>query len=187
MKSWPLTLLIAIALNTLSAVAVADEPDAMAQFDVDGFPPPSTKIKLIGIGSGVFALSYGAAVGSSYLFENDTGAKQLRIPVVGPWIKLGRTSLCDENDRDCSDALKITGAILAGVDGLLQAGGLALVIEGLFLKTAAPSSRSQYLQQKTGRGLFARFFSYEHKNLKLKALPLVSPKVDVGLGLYGQF
>ncbi len=187
MKSWPITLLLAIALTTLSAHAFADEPDAMAQFDVDGFPPPSTKIKLIGIGSGVFALSYGAAVGSSYLFENDTGANQLRIPVVGPWLKIGRTSLCDENDRDCSDALKITGAILAGLDGLLQAGGLALVVEGLFLKTSTQAPRSQYLQQNSGKGLFARFFSYETKKLKLQAMPLASPTVDVGLGLHGQF
>jgi len=59
-------------------------------------------------------------------------------------------------------------AVLMGMDGVLQAGGLGLALESVLMKTAAPKSRSSALPT-------------------LRPVPYVAGKDAMGLGLAGTF
>ena len=85
-------------------------------------------------------LSYGLAVGASYLYSDSPGAKELRIPVAGPWLSLAKTR-CGEGPGDCNKFTLVLGAIAKVFDGVLQAGGLAVAAEGLFLPTSSAPQR----------------------------------------------
>jgi hypothetical protein len=115
------------------------------------------------------AVSYGLAVGASYLYPDHRGASDLRIPVAGPWMALGRTA-CAKNEPDCSPVLLVIGAILTVFDGVTQVGGLAVVGEGLFLKTSSGRTPMKKAQGPTWR-----------------AVPLDLGKDGAGLGIAGTF
>jgi hypothetical protein len=114
-------------------------------------------------------VAYGLAVGGSYLFPDFRGASDLRIPVAGPWLALGRTG-CPENDPDCSPVLLVLGAVLMIFDGVTQAGGLAIVGEGLFLNTSSGRATPRKAAGPTWR-----------------AVPLNLGKDGTGLGVVGTF
>ncbi len=96
------------------------------------------------------------------------GSKDLRIPVAGPWIALGKTG-CSNNDPGCSKPLLVVGALLQIIDGVAQAGGLGIVGEGLFLNTS--SSRAP---KKAAAA-------------SVQAVPFNFEKGGVGLGFVGTF
>ena len=58
------------------------------------------------------------------------------IPVAGPWVALAQSG-CAENDTDGCTVPLIFRTILLVLDGLVQAGGVGLVGEGLFMTTEA--------------------------------------------------
>lgn len=124
--------------STLSAPCRADEPEPLHRYADDRLPPPSARINLMLTGAAMFGVSYGAAVGASYLWPDARGASDLRIPVVGPWMKVGRTRLCndDPDATNCQDAARIMGAVFAAIDGLAQAGGLLLITQSIFMSTS---------------------------------------------------
>jgi hypothetical protein len=72
-------------------------------------------------------------LGASYAFPDVPGMKDMRIPVVGPWIAVGHSS-CG-TDPDCSNVLVVVRTILMALDGAAQAGSLAVMFEGLFMPT----------------------------------------------------
>jgi hypothetical protein len=120
-------------------------------------------------GGAVTLTSYGLAVGSSYLFPDMRGAKDLRIPVAGPWMALAQTG-CPKNDPDCSVVPLVFGAIFQIVSGVTQAGGLAIIGEGLFLNT---SSSRPAPRKATG--------------LDVRAVPVDFGGRGAGLGFVGTF
>lgn len=133
---------LASALALSAASAHAGEPAPVIEYHPEEAPPPSTRYMVLGIGVLASAATYGAAVGASYAFDTDPYASDLRIPLVGPWIKLGHTRLCPsstESNLSCSDANQVMGAILVTLDGILQAGSLGILIEGIFLSTKGKS------------------------------------------------
>jgi len=75
---------------------------------------------------------------------------------------------CSDKDPDCSTVTLVFTAVLMGMDGVLQAGGLGLALESVFMKTAAPKSRSSTLPT-------------------LRPVPYVAGKDAMGLGLAGTF
>lgn len=158
----------------VSAVALAEEPlppsSAPAEPAAD-LPPPSARTNLIVAGAATTAVSYGLALGASYLFtENDLrGARDLRIPLAGPWLSLSKTG-CPASSPDCSKATLVVGAILAVLDGVAQAGGLGMIGEGLFLSTSSARSAPRKAEGPTAR-----------------AVPLNFEKGGVGLGVVGTF
>lgn len=119
-------------------VAAADEPERPVYYDSSVYPPPSTRYKLALVGVGVSAAWYGAAYGFSALWPDAPGADDLRIPVAGPWMALGETG-CADDDPDCSTFIVVLRAVLTTIDGVGQAGGLAVAVESLFLPTAEQS------------------------------------------------
>jgi hypothetical protein len=97
------------------------------------------------------------------------GIKDLRIPIAGPWIALGKTG-CPTSDPDCSVFPLVFGALVTILDGVVQVGGLAVVGEGLFLKTSTRRAAPQKAAGPT-----------------LRAVPLDFGRNGVGLGLVGSF
>jgi hypothetical protein len=91
--------------------------------------------KLIAGGLVVTGLAYGAGFLAAQSWPEVPGSSELKIPVVGPWIALAKND-CAPDDPDCGFILYLRG-FLTIVDGLLQAGGLAIAGEGIFMTTEA--------------------------------------------------
>ncbi len=128
------------ACGVVCPEARGEEPRRVTRVDPDAYPPPAARVPLILTGAAVTGAFYGGAVGASYLWPDARGAEHLRIPIVGPWMKLFQTG-CSDTAPDCNRFLLAVGAVLAGLDGLGQAGGVGLLLEGIFLQTrpAAPA------------------------------------------------
>jgi len=161
--------------STLAATALAEEPfptPAASAPPTDELPPPGARTNLIVTGAATTIVSYGLALGVSYLLpeEDLRGSKDLRIPVAGPWLALGRTG-CPSSDTNCSVIPLIVGSVLKVLDGVAQAGGLGIVGEGLFLNT----SNGTRAPRKAQLGP------------TVQAVPLNFEKGGVGLGVVGTF
>ena len=144
-------MLLGVALAPRAAAA--DEPERPVYYDSSVYPPPSTRYKLALVGVAVSAAWYGAAYGFSALWPDAPGAEDLRIPVAGPWMALGETG-CADDDPDCSTFIVVLRAILTTIDGVGQAGGLAVAAESLFLPTAtqSPAPRRRRRRETQSRG-----------------------------------
>lgn len=128
------------SLAFVSAVSVAGSAQAQAvpppqYIPTDTYPPPSTRWKLVLGGVGTTAAFYALAQPFSYAWPDAPGGRDLRIPVAGPWIAI-KNNGCAEDNPDCSRLWVWTRGILTALDGLGQAGGLLIALEGVFLTTS---------------------------------------------------
>jgi hypothetical protein len=163
--------LVSILGCSLARDASADEPVRTESYDPGVYPPPSARWGLLAAGAGTTLVWYGGAVGFSYLWPDAPGANDLRVPIAGPWLALADTGCADDNP-DCSTFTVVLRAILTAVDGIGQAGGLAVVGEALFLPTAAAPSSPAPRRQAA---------------LSVKPVPMLAGGGAVGFGLVGQF
>jgi hypothetical protein len=175
---------LAAACVLAAPEARADEPEPMVRFDPEAMPPPPAKTNVLIWGVATTAISYGGAVGASYLWESDPGAADLRIPVVGPWMKVGNTRLCDDEEPSCNDVFQVLGAVLAGFDGVIQVGGLALIAEGLFSPTR--SSQPPASARLAG-GPFASLLRTEVGSVSFAPVPFFRGGSDAGIAVVGSF
>ena len=164
----------------VAAAAHAEEPAAPAAAvtvspapapPAADLPPPGARTTHIVAGVATTAVSYGLALGASYLFkpEDLNGSKDLRIPIAGPWLALGKTG-CPTSTPDCSTVTLVIGAILTVFDGVTQAGGLGIIGEGLFLNTTSGKAAPRKAELPA-----------------VRAVPLNFGKDGVGLGVVGTF
>lgn len=129
------------------SVARADEGDEASTSGDDEvtpvkrYPPSSVRYKLVGGGIAVTGLAYGTALLCSSSWPDAPGADELKIPVVGPWLALGKSG-CAEDDPDCG-ALAYVRAVLTVIDGLAQAGGVGIIGEGIFMTTEARPAKKR--------------------------------------------
>jgi hypothetical protein len=136
-----LALAAAVGLSAcfFSASAVAESTDSTAGFKpvepmtLDELPPPSVRGYTVLGGLATTAGWYGLALGASYLWPNTVGAKDLRIPVAGPWIAFAHSG-CGPV-ADCHEVVVVGRALATLLDGVGQLSGLAIVAQGLFLST----------------------------------------------------
>jgi hypothetical protein len=137
-----------------STEAGAAEPEsreplpAVPNVTLDQYPPPSARTNLLLAGALTTAAWYGLALGSSYAWPDTVGANDLRIPVAGPWVALSHSG-CG-NVSNCSTVIVVLRAIATTLDGIGQAGGLALAAEGLFLPTQEPKRKRAELMPSDG-------------------------------------
>jgi hypothetical protein len=164
------SLSIAAAGHAEEPVAAADPGAAAPAPVVDELPPPGARTALIVSGAATTVVSYGLALGASLLLTEDDlrGSKDLRIPVAGPWMTLGKTG-CPTSSPDCSKVPLVFGAIVEIIDGVVQAGGLGIMAEGLFLNTSSAPVRKKA------------------EGPTVHAVPLNFEKGGVGLGVVGTF
>ena len=125
--------------------AVAEEPTLeQIEYNPAELPPDGARTRAIVVGAALTAGWYGASVGTSYLWPDAPNAKDLRLPVVGPWMALGNVG-CGDAEPGCSTGTVIARTVLGVVSGVGQAGGLFAILEGLLMDTgsanaAAPGS-----------------------------------------------
>ena len=120
---------------------------ALPSVSLDQYPPPSARRNVLIAGGLTVAAWYGLALGSSYIWPDTVGAKDLRIPVAGPWIAFAHSG-CGPV-ASCSETVVVIRAIATLLDGVGQATGLAIASEGLFLPTQEPKRvPAEALQEK---------------------------------------
>jgi hypothetical protein len=132
--------LCALALAAVASPAHAEEPTDLPSpaepAPGPDLPPPSARLNLALTGVAMTGGFYGAALASSFIWSNGKWAPDVRIPVAGPWLAL-RHLECGSGELNCGTALVIVRGVLAGLDGVGQAGGLLVALESLFLPTRA--------------------------------------------------
>lgn len=122
--------------------ARAEEPTIdEVRYHPTELPPDGTRTRLLLTGAGLTVGWYGIGVGTSFLWPNAKNARDLRLPVVGPWLALGDVG-CGAKERDCRDAVVVLRTIAAVLSGIGQAGGLFAIAEGLFLDTGTVSAEA---------------------------------------------
>jgi hypothetical protein len=135
--------LVTLAITaTITATTTARADDAVvaaAPAKEAPLPPSSVRLKLalggVAVAGGAYAFSYAMASN----FPEVPGTTELKIPVVGPWIALGKSG-CATDDPDCGAKVVLRGFFLV-IDGLAQVGGLGLIAEGVFMKTDATAAK----------------------------------------------
>lgn len=174
--------------------AHAEEPERVIHVDPDAYPPPAARTPLILTGAAVTGVFYGGAVGASYLWPDARGAEHLRIPLVGPWMKLFQTG-CSDTAPSCNEFLIAVGAVLAGLDGLGQAGGIGLLLEGIFMQTRPPTAPPSAAPTRSGWGTGLHLGSdggearrsTSTSSITWYPVPIVGGADAVGLGVAGVF
>ncbi len=136
-----LCLMAGLLACSVTRAAAADPTRAEAlepgpKLTLDSYPPSSARTYTIIGGLATTAGWYGLALGSSYIWPDTVGAKDLRIPVAGPWISFAHSG-CGPV-ADCHEAIVVLRAIATAFDGVGQIGGLLIAGQGLFLPTQEP-------------------------------------------------
>jgi hypothetical protein len=128
--------LAGVALSLAGARrARAEEPTIdEVRYHPTELPPDGTRARVLLTGAALTAGWYGVGVGTSYLWPNARNARDLRIPVAGPWMALGDVG-CGSKERNCRDAIVVVRTMIAVLSGVGQAGGLLAFAEGLFVNT----------------------------------------------------
>jgi hypothetical protein len=167
------TVAIAATAGAQSADRPAAEHDSSSSVAPE-YPPPSTRWKLMAGGIATTGLFYGAAAGMSFAYPDAPGARDLRIPVVGPWIAIANNG-CSADDPDCSQWWVALRTVVTAIDGLAQAGGLGVFLEGVFLPTQQPASDTVPDTKKPP------------KDFSFVAAPTALGSRGIGFGVSGSF
>jgi hypothetical protein len=182
MRTSPLTVAVALAVSALwPSIARAQT----AAVEAPAYPPPSARWGVAALGLGTTAFFYGLAAGASYIYPDAPGMRDLRTPVVGPWLAISHGA-CEPNDPDCSTLLVIARSAIEVLDGAAQAGGLVVMLEGLFMPTqermaapaAPPSSPTKTPPSEPGGS---------DKNLFYVPMPITVGSRGIGIGVIGRF
>jgi len=163
--------------------AHADEPTA-PEIDVNPtlLPPPSTRPNLVLIGAAVTAGWYGASVATSYGWRQSNEATWLRIPVIGPYVALGKTR-CDSRETDCKAVAVVIRTILTSFCTIGQTGGVLAMLEGAFLRTesARPNLSGVEPQEPEEERAPRR------SRVAVVPVPVGESMSGLGVGVFGDF
>jgi len=191
----PLLTLMTLALASGTASAQSQPPPAAPPPPASApdvappeYPPPSARWGVVAAGLGTTAVAYGAALGASYIYPDVPGTNDLRIPIAGPWLAIAHNG-CPADEPDCSKTIVVLRSIVSALDGIAQAGGLAIALEGLFMPTeirsyapppatprAAPPPPSAPPSPSQGE-----------KNLFFLPTPMNMGERGIGVGVVGRF
>jgi hypothetical protein len=139
--------MIALALSvslSCERSARADEPTIdEVRYHPTELPPDGTRGRVLITGAALAVGWYGVGLGTSYIWPDAKNARDLRIPVAGPWMALGDVGCSSkESKATCSDGIVVLRTTLAVLSGIGQAGGLLAFVEGLFLDTGTAGGNS---------------------------------------------
>jgi hypothetical protein len=177
-------LVAAIAAAGLLPARAADAEDLPAA--PVRYPPSSVRPKLIVGGLLIGGIGYGAALLGAEAAPTWPGARDtLRVPLIGPWWTLAingcptyrvydtKTDKVGVYREKC-EAFEYLRAGLLILDGLVQAAGVAIVVEAIAMKTEAATAPQRSAS------------SFQLGGVTVHPTPLVSPTF-AGLGIVGTF
>lgn len=131
--------LLLVSLAQQGEVRADDDPQPGVQPPAGGelvrYPPSYVRLPLIAGGIGLTGVVYAATALIGANWSEVPGADALKVPLVGPWIALAQTG-CAPDDPDCEAILYLRG-VLYVLSGLVQAAGLGIAAEGIFMTTEA--------------------------------------------------
>lgn len=136
---------------------------------LDEYPPPGTGTTVALAGGAIFLGWYGGALASSFIWSDEPGLKDLRYPVVGPWLSLRDANSC--SGGECSTGTVVARVALTIVDGIGQLGGLGALVEGLCMPKEGPAA--------------SRVVSTREE--RVHAAPFLTGRGDMGLSVWGAF
>lgn len=175
---------VALTVLPLSAVAYAGDPDEQQDptHDPAVVPPQGTQSKMM-IAGGAIALGwYGVGVGTSYLWQDSPGSRDLRVPIVGPIQALTKTR-CADAEGSCNTFTLVLRTLLTTLSAVGQVGGVAILGEALFFPK--PNEASDNAAQRW------RLPEREARDApgvdSLMVLPLVTEDDGIGLALSAEF
>jgi hypothetical protein len=122
---------------TLAPSASADEPTlSEAKYNPTQKPPEGTGTTTFLVGAALTVGWYGEAVGVSYAWKKAPNARDLRLPLIGPWLSL-RNVRCGADEHPCNTGTLILRTALGVIGGVGQLGGVIGMLEGAFADTGA--------------------------------------------------
>lgn len=169
-----LTALSATLSATAEPASVAATAPSTDRADANlRYPPSSARYGVVIAGAIMTSVTYGGAAAMGAGWSEVPGADMLYIPVAGPWIALGESGCAPTEESapgagDC-EAIMVARGLLFVLDGLLQAGGLVIVTEGIFMTTESESAAPA-----------------EPKKASIAPAPFVT-RDAIGVGLLGTF
>jgi hypothetical protein len=197
----PILAVLVVSL-ALPARAFADDeekkpekPESETATSLDRYPPFSTRFKVMAAGLVVTGAAWGVSFGISRGWpeapchitlagsfgpdgktpcsSGPPGYNQFGIPVAGPWIALAKSG-CAVDNPACQTASVVARGVAYVLDGIIQAAGVALVIQSFVMKTEPLESN------KTSA------FALRFRGLSMTPVPVPLPSGG-GLGLVGTF
>jgi hypothetical protein len=165
------------AATAIAVPCMADEPVRPVQYDPKAYPSPSARGSLLLVGAATTAAWYSLALSSALIWPGAAGAEDLKIPVAGPFMALADSG-CDDDNPDCSLVWPVFRAILIAIDGIGQAGGVAVMGEAALLPTreAGETAEDRSIARKPDRA-----------SLQWRPVPFLTGKSGIGLGVVGRF
>lgn len=149
MKTLSILVLRWAACTAFALVCVAAPRSAQAQeptlsqgpVDPNVVPPEGTRSRLLWTGAALTVGWYGASFGTSLVWQDSPRQAKWKIPVVGPWLSLGKVG-CAENESGCDSFTLVLRTAFTLIASVGQAGGLLALGEGLLLDTTPRSGAS---------------------------------------------
>lgn len=192
-------LLFGIALALIPSVARADEPTRAAiDYRPEVRPESGVRVTTALAGAGLLAGGYGITLGTSFLWSDAPQASDLRLPVVGPVLAIANAG-CGSQEAGCTTFISVARAVFAGIGGIVQVGGIGVLLESVFMTTqssAGQTSASNATARLMGSDntFVRRALDQRAANARLApsgltfgyAVPTVLPQ-GVGLVLGGRF
>ena len=154
--------------------------------DAPAYPPPGARWAVIGVGLATTAFFYGAAAGMSYAFPDAPGAKDLRTPIVGPWMAIANNG-CPPGE-ECSRVWIVMRSVATAIGGIAQAGGLLVAIEGIFMPTQyAPEASAPRVPKAPSEPAPSPETPKPGEKLFWIPTPMAVGTAGVGVGVVGRF
>jgi hypothetical protein len=120
------------------------------EYQPEVYPPPSARWRTLLAGAAMAGVGYGLSVGASYLWKDAPGMDGLRTPVIGAVYAI-KDGGCGANEGPgCSEVTVGFRSVIAVLSGLAQIGGIAVLVEGIVMKTSDKPT-----QTSTTRSLYA--------------------------------
>lgn len=122
----------AVATSAPSAVLALPE----LEYQPDVYPPPAARYRTLLAGVAMAGIGYGVGYGASYLWEGAPGMSDMRKPVIGAAYALANAGCGKSEGAGCSAVTVGFRSVVAVLSSLAQLGGIALLVEGIVMKTA---------------------------------------------------
>jgi hypothetical protein len=116
-----------------ASLRTGEPPTKFERVESENRPPSSVRFPTVLGGLAVAGGFWGLGAASASIFDDQSGMRDLRTPVAGPWMAIANNR-CESGGCSLGDVARY---IWFGFNGIGQVGGLALVLEAVLLRTGS--------------------------------------------------